>query len=104
MREMKQKIERCNKMCQYEGLVKDLYVYLIVLFPEAMRYADITVTRTENSKGTKDIKHTKLTAIGNSVSYSIIAQRKLPSLYGCLSFSGTHDINTILVLLPKQTK
>jgi len=48
-------------------------VYLIVLFPEAMRYADITVTRTENSKGTKDIKHTKLTAIGNSVSYSIIA-------------------------------
>jgi hypothetical protein len=46
----------------------------------------------------------KLTATGNSVSYFIIAQIKLPRLYGYLSFFATHDINTELVLLPRETK
>lgn len=59
MREMKQKIELCNKMCQYKGLVKDLYVYVIAYFLEAMRFADITVKRTENSNRTKGIINTE---------------------------------------------
>jgi hypothetical protein len=54
-------------------MVKDLYVYVIAFFfPEAMRYADITVTRREISNRTKDTINTERSTIGNSISYSVI--------------------------------